>query len=87
MPSGRIEDPVLAALDEEAAYLSRIAASVRLINALNEITWPLAILSPAERKRRKAIRQELRRVLAALASATEQRELLRAAYHEGKKEQ
>lgn len=85
MPSGRTEDPVLSALDEEAAYLSKIAGNVRLINALNNSVSPFAVLSSAERKRRKAIRQELRRILAALDSATEQREALRAAYHEGKK--
>ncbi len=78
MPSGRTDDPALAALEEEVAYLSHVLASVRLINALNDSG---IVLRPEERRRRKGIRQELRRIVAALEAATAAHHAYRTTYH------
>lgn len=67
---GRAEDLILAALDDDAGYFSDIAGSVRVI---------------AAHLPRKEIRQELRRILAALQGARETRIAGRAAYHQLKK--
>lgn len=64
--TGRPEDPVIAALDDEAAYLSEIAGCVAVI---------------AAHQPSRAIREELRRILAALAGARTNRIALRAAWH------
>lgn len=69
---GRPEDAVLAALDDDAAYLSRIAGSVAVI---------------AAHQPNKEIRQELRRILAALDGARSVRIDGRAAYHERMKKE
>lgn len=67
MPSGRTEDALLSALDDAAGYLSRIAGSVRVI----------AAHVPS-----KAIRQELRRIIAAIEAIKDCHAAVRAAYHE-----
>lgn len=78
MPSGRTDDPALLALEQEASYLSHVLSSLRLINALNDSG---IVIRPEERKRRKAIRQELRRILAAVTYATEERHRFRTTYY------
>jgi hypothetical protein len=65
--SGRPEDAVLAALDDDAAVFSRIAGAVAVIAAHNP---------------RREIRQELREILRALHDARTVRRCGRATYTE-----
>ncbi len=78
MPNGHIDDPCLSALDDAAGYLSQVAGSVCILAALNDSG---IAIRPEERHRRKAMRQELRRILAALDAARDERIQYRAAYH------